>query len=85
MSDKPCTPAEMGYELVWEDQFDGNALDPSKWEVRGIGPWALGFVSPEAVKVENGCLKLNALKKDGRILLGAVGTQGHFMARYGYF
>ncbi len=85
MSDKPCTPTELGYELVWEDQFDGNTLDPGKWEVRGVGPRALGFVSPEAVKVENGYLKLSAFKKDGRILLGAVGTQGHFMTRYGYF
>ncbi len=79
------TPAEMGYELVWEDQFNGNALDPQKWEVRGVGPRALGFVSPEAVKVEGGYLKLSALKKDGRILLGAVGTQNHFMTRYGYY
>jgi beta-glucanase (GH16 family) len=85
MSDKPCTPTELGYQLVWEDQFNGNTLDLGKWEVRGIGPRALGFVSPEAVKVENGFLKLSAFKKDGRILLGAVGTQGHFMTRYGYF
>jgi beta-glucanase (GH16 family) len=78
-------PAEMGYELVWEDQFNGDALDPRKWEVRGVGPRALGFVSPEAVKVEDGYLKLSAVKKDGRILLGAVGTQDRFMTRYGFF
>jgi beta-glucanase (GH16 family) len=85
MSQERFTPIRMGYELVWEDQFNGEALDPSKWEVRGVGPRALGFVSPEAVKVENGYLKLSAFKKDGRILLGAVGTQNHFMTRYGFF
>jgi beta-glucanase (GH16 family) len=85
VTDRPSTPAELGYTLVWEDQFNGTSLDPGKWEVRGIGPRALGFVSPEAVKVENGYLKLSAIKKDGRILLGAVGTQGRFMTRYGYF
>jgi beta-glucanase (GH16 family) len=79
------TPEEMGYELVWQDDFNGNALDPKKWEVRGVGPRALGFVSPEAVTVGGGYLKLHALKKDGRILLGAVGTQNRFMTRYGYF
>src|SRR5215831_11473547 len=79
------TPADLGYELVWEDDFNGNILDTNKWEVRGVGPRALGFVSPEAVKVENGYLKLSASKKDGRILLGAVGTQNHFMTRYGFF
>ena len=85
MSQTHYTPAEMGYELVWEDQFNGDALDPRKWAVRGVGPRALGFVSPEAVKVEDGYLKLSALKKDGRILLGAVGTQDRFMTRYGFF
>jgi beta-glucanase (GH16 family) len=85
MSPSRQTPAEMGYELFWEDQFEGGALDPQKWEVRGTGPRGLGFVSPEAVKVEGGFLKLSALKKDDRILIGAVGTQSRFMTRYGYF
>lgn len=79
------TPEAMGYELVWQDDFNGKALDAKKWEVRGVGPRALGYVSPEAVRVDNGYLKLQALKKEGRILLGAVGTQNHFMARYGFF
>jgi beta-glucanase (GH16 family) len=85
MSPVRQTPEEMGYELVWQDDFKGTTLDPKKWEVRGVGPRALGFVSPEAVTVEGGYLKLHALKKDGRILLGAVGTQNHFMSRYGYY
>jgi beta-glucanase (GH16 family) len=85
MSQTRYTPVDMGYELAWEDQFNGDALDPKKWEVRGVGPRALGFVSPEAVKVEDGFLKLSAFRKDGRILIGAVGTQNRFMTRYGYF
>ncbi len=85
MSQTRHTPESLGYELAWEDQFEGQSLDPGKWEVRGVGPRALGFVSPEAVQVEGGYLKLSALKKDGRILLGAVGTQNHFLTRYGYF
>lgn len=85
MSETRYTPTDLGYKLVWEDQFDGNTLDSSKWAVRGVGPRALGFVSPEAVQVENGYLKLRAFKKDGRILLGAVGTQDRFMTRYGFF
>jgi len=86
LSDALYHPLSMGYELVWEDEFDGEGLDPQKWEVRGIGPRNLGFVSPEAVTVSDGLLKLWALRKDdGRILLGAVGTQRQFMARYGFF
>ena len=79
------TPAALGYELVWEDRFDGDRLDPNKWEVRGVGSRALGFVSPEAVKVEAGVLKLSAFRKDGRILIGAIGTQNHFLTKYGFF
>ena len=85
MSQTRFTPADLGYELVWEDNFDSDKLDPKKWEVRGIGPRALGFVSPEAVKVENGFLKLSAFKKDGTVFLGAVGTQDRFMTKYGFF
>jgi beta-glucanase (GH16 family) len=81
----PFTPLGMGYQLVWEDEFDGTALNPEKWEVRGVGPRALGFVSPEAVEVGGGFLKLYALQRDGRILLGAVGTQNRFMSRYGFY
>ena len=50
-----------------------------------MGPRALGFVSPEAVKVDGGYLTLSALKKDDRILLGAVGTQNQFKTKYGFF
>jgi beta-glucanase (GH16 family) len=85
MSSVRHTPESLGYQLVWEDEFTGAKLDPAKWEVRGVGPRAVGFVSPEAVKVEDGYLRLSAFRKDGKILVGAVGTQGRFMARYGYF
>jgi beta-glucanase (GH16 family) len=79
------TPEALGYELAWQDDFNGDSLDPHKWEVRGVGPRALGFVSPEAVTVGDGHLRLHAFRKDDRILLGAVGTQNRFLSRYGYF
>lgn len=85
MSPTRYTPEELGYKLFWEDQFNGDALDPNKWDVRGIGPRAVGYVSPEAVKVEDGFLKLMAFVKDDKIQISAVGTQNHFMTRYGYF
>ena len=85
MAPKKYTPKSLGYRLFWEDQFNGNQLDPKKWAVRGVGPRALGFVSAQAVKVENGFLKLSAIKKGDSILIGAVGTQGRLMTKYGYF
>ncbi|HRQ50924.1 MAG TPA: hypothetical protein PLR74_10340 [Agriterribacter sp.] len=62
MSQKRYTPKKLGYTLVWKDEFKGNKLDPEKWAVRGVGPRAIAYVSEEAVKVENGYLKLYALK-----------------------
>ncbi|MCC6232920.1 MAG: glycoside hydrolase family 16 protein, partial [Verrucomicrobiales bacterium] len=85
MSEERYSARSLGYELVWEDEFRGRALDPAKWEVRGVGPRALGYVSPEAVEVRGGKLRLHALEKEGKILIGAVGTQGRFMTRYGFF
>ena len=85
MSPTRYTPEGLGYKLFWEDHFNGDKLDPNKWEVRGVGPRAVGYVSPKAVKVEDGVLKLSAFVKDDKILISAVGTQKHFMTKYGYF
>ncbi len=85
MSQERYTPRKLGYKLYWKDDFKGTKLDPKKWRIRGIGPRALGFVSEEAVRVEDGFLKLYSLKKGDSLLIGAVGTQDLFMTRYGYF
>ena len=68
-----------------KDQFDGNKLDSEKWAVRGVGPRAAGYVSPDAVKINNGFLELSAFVENDSIKTGAVGTQGLFMTTYGYF
>jgi len=85
MSQKRLTPKSMGYKLIWEDQFNGNQLDTSKWNIRGTGARRVGYNSPTAVKVENGCLKLYALQKKDSILGSAVGTEKQFTTKYGYF
>lgn len=84
-SQKIYSPEKSGYKLVWEDNFNGNSLDTSKWDVRGVGPRRLGYISEKAVEVEDGFLKLYALRNGDSILSGAVGTQKHFCPRYGYF
>ena len=85
LSKEKFKPEKMGYRLQWEDNFNGNSLDTSKWNVRGIGKRRLDWVDREAVKVEKGRLKLFAMKSGDRLLSSAVGTQQHFMSKYGYY
>lgn len=42
------------YELVFEDQFKGDNLDPEKWTHRGQGKAAGGYFADSQVKVEDG-------------------------------
>jgi beta-glucanase (GH16 family) len=55
-----------GYELVLEDEFDGDTLDLTKWAYRGSGVRRAGFMSPEQVFLEDGNLIIRAEYKDGR-------------------
>lgn len=85
MSKKKFNPRSSGYTLVWKDDFNGDHLDSSRWAVRGIGPRALGYVSADAVTVENGYLKLHAFKSQDSMVTGAIGSQNRLMTTYGYF
>ncbi len=45
-----------GYKLVFEDNFEGDALDTSKWDYRGTGAREGGIYDPDAVSVRDGKL-----------------------------
>jgi len=66
-----------GWELVWSDEFAGDSLDFSKWEIEvnafGGGNHELQIYSdrPENVRVENGHLFLEA-RRDNHGIQGTV-------------
>ena len=68
------------WNLAFEDQFEGNSLDTSKWEV-GFG-WGMDTttsaerISPKHVNVRDGALHLTASYEDGDVLSGSVHTRG---------
>lgn len=78
-------PEASGYQLVWEDNFEGTQLDTAKWKTRMNGPRRIGYNDPSMTKVENGNLLLMYDIRKDSILAGAVGTGDTYRPVYGYF
>ncbi len=56
-----------GYELVFEDNFDGDELDLDVWRHRAEGERRCGYNSDSQVKLENGnCVFTGEYLKDGK-------------------
>ncbi len=81
-----------GRELVWSDEFDGDSLDRSKWnvEVNDFGGCngELQYYcdSPDNIIISDGTLKIRALKQDyeGRKYTSArINTMGKETFQYG--
>ncbi len=85
MSDTCYTAESLGYQLVWEDDFDGDKLDPDKWDYRGTGPRRIGYNSPDAVKIHDGFLELLAIESGDSVKAGMISTMNRFMPTFGYF
>ncbi|WHZ02810.1 glycoside hydrolase family 16 protein [Neobacillus sp. YX16] len=86
---KETNANQNGWVLIWQDEFENNCLDSSKWNVED---WAaeknneLQYYSPKNVKVEDGVLKLISKKEQFKgkdYTSGAVYTQGKFDFLYG--
>ena len=85
LSDVPFDPAKEGYELYWEDDFNGNKLDPEKWKNRALGDRRGGFGTPDAVEVKDGMLNIRVYLENDTVKIGAVSTEGIKGFKYGYF
>jgi beta-glucanase (GH16 family) len=82
----PPAPAGESWRLVWKDEFDGSALDTTKWGFRPEGPRRDGWWVKKAVSVDGGGhLAISALKEDGRYLSGCIVTAGKFEHAFGYY
>jgi len=72
--------------LVWSDEFDGTALDTTKWVYRGLGPRKGGVNVKEAVRLDGeGHLVITTTKVGDKYHTGMIGTQGKFERAYGYW
>jgi beta-glucanase (GH16 family) len=82
-----------GYTLIWQDEFNGPAVEASKWvcEIGNNNGWGNNELEyytnrPENVKIDNGNLIITAKKESysGKDYTSArLKTQGKFSCKYG--
>lgn len=74
-----------GYRLAWQDEFDGGAVDESKWQYRtGVRFWSTQLA--ENVSVSDGLLHLHLRKQTvGTTNYTAGGVISRKVFRYGFY
>lgn len=77
--------APNGYRLAWADEFDGNALDATKWDHRGLGKRRDAINVKEAVTVRDGVLTIRTWTEAGVHHTGMISTAGKFESGPGYY
>ncbi len=87
-----AAPSKKGYDLVWEDHFEGVELNRAYWNVEvngtGCGNHELQYYidNPQNVAVRNGNLVLTARRADydgHAFTSGRINTQGKVAFSYG--
>ena len=71
-------PVKAGWPLVWSDEFDGNALDETKWD----HSW---HSHPEKILVHDGLLEIRADWNDDHTAIHTGALMGRTNFQYGYF
>ncbi len=85
LTTKKFIPEKEGYALYWEDNFNGDKLDKTKWKNRALGERRNGYGTPDAVEVKDGFLNIKAYVEKDTFKIGAVSTEGIKGFKYGYF
>lgn len=79
-------PPSSDYKLVWSDEFEGRELDATKWKNRYPGIRKDGVNDPAATFLDgDGHLILTCTRKEEKIHVNMICTDGLFESRYGYF
>lgn len=83
-SDVVGLPPFPGYSLAWHDEFDGGALDETRWKI-DEGPNRDGVSARDSIVVKGGVLSLVTFTASpGVHHAGHINTLGKFEPRYGY-
>lgn len=76
--------APAGYQLAWEDNFDGAKLDPAKWKVETYYRRAAQN-SADALSLKDGVLTITTFTENGTNYTGFINTRGKYETAFGYF
>jgi beta-glucanase (GH16 family) len=79
----PVALPPAGYQLVWEDDFQGSSLDSSKWTAL-VGPRRDAHLVADAASVSGGVLTITTYTQAGQHRTAFLTTQGNFQPTYGY-
>ena len=79
-------PPSDDYHLVWSDEFDGEALDQTKWDYRGLGKRREAVNVADTVRLDGkGHLVLTTKRVGDEMHTAMIGTQGKYETTFGYF
>ena len=82
----PTLASGKAWKLAWHDEFDGAALDETRWNVPPDAPRKGGWWMRKAVALDGqGHLVLSTLKEGDRYVDGCVRTLGRFEHSFGYY
>ncbi|MCY2993632.1 MAG: glycoside hydrolase family 16 protein [Planctomycetota bacterium] len=82
----PSAPPGQTWKLVWQDEFNGDKLDTTKWTPRPDGKRKGGWWSQKAVGLDGkGCLAIKTFMDGDKPTDGCITTQGKFEHSFGYY
>ena len=82
----PELPGGKAWQRVWNDEFYGDELDESKWDVPPDGPRLDGHWERQAISLDGeGSLAITCLKGGDKWVSGCVRTKGKFEHAFGYY
>ena len=82
----PSPPDGKSLKLIWHDEFDGNRLDESKWQLRPDGKRKGGWWSTKAISLDGeGHLAITTFMDGDKPTDGCVWTKGKFEHSFGYY